>query len=117
MSSQFAATATARVGWGNPDVFGTMMGLKVMVSATADTALDDLTTVTNMDLYVERSSGEPEIWDATVVDTTTATAMTLFHPYVETDLPKVDTLKITPRLYVGGDMYPCTAFRLNVVKG
>lgn len=115
--SHFAATATARVGWGDPDVFGTKMGLKVQVTATEDTALDDLTTVTNMDLYVERSSGDPEVWEATVVDTTTTTSMTLFHPYGEDDLPKVDTLKITPRLYVGDDMYPCTAFRLNVVKG
>ncbi len=115
--SHFPTTATARVGWGDPGVFGTKMGLKVQVNATEDTALDDLTTVTSMDLYVERSSGEPEIWDATVDGITTATAMTLFHPYGETDLPKVDTLKITPRLYVGNDMYPCTAFRLNVVKG
>ena len=115
--SHFVATATARVGWGDPDVFGTLMGLKVHISATENTALDDLTTVTNADLYVERSSGEPEIWDATVDGTTTATAMTLFHPYGTTDLPKVDTLKITPRLYVGSDMYPCTSFRLNVVKG
>ncbi len=115
--SQFAGTATARVGWGDPEVFGSMMGPRVRVSASAEAALNDLTTVTNVDLYVERSTGNPEIWEATVIESTTATSMTLFHPYGPDDLPKVDTLKITPRLYVGGGMFVCNAFRLNVVKG
>jgi hypothetical protein len=115
--SHFAGTATARVGWGDPDVFGTLMGLRVRIATSTDAALADLTTVTNVDLYVERPTGDPEVWEATAIDSTTATSMTLFHPYGPDDLPKVETLKITPRLYVNTDMYPCTSFRLNVVKG
>jgi hypothetical protein len=115
--SNFAGTATARVGWGDPDVFGVLMGLRIRVSTSAAAVVNDLTTVTNVDLFVERSTGEPEIWAATVIESTTMTAMTLFHPYIVGDLPRVETLKITPRIYTPSGMYPCTPFRLNVVKG
>jgi hypothetical protein len=115
--SSFIGTATARVGWGDPDVFGALMGLRVRVSTSSTAALDDLTTVTSVDLYVERSTGAPEVWEATVIEATTATTMVLFHPYGETDLVRVETLKITPRLYTVDGVYPCNAFRLNVVKG
>lgn len=115
--SNFAGTATARVGWGNLAVFGVLMGLRIRLSTSATAVVNDLTDVTNVDLFVERSTGAPEIWVATIIESTTITTMTLFHPYGANDLPKVDTLKITPRIYTPDGMYPCTPFRLNVVKG